>query len=134
MSFACAEQLQSQPSICAAYCVTEAGVWMKWACSRLTCGPRSTASTAAWANLRTRFRVLSRARSARKAFHAALNPGDRLLLCSDGLSGMVTDEELLHISKHQPDPVKANQLMIEAAKNAGGNDNITAILIQMNGG
>lgn len=67
-------------------------------------------------------------------YHAALKPGDRLLLCSDGLSGMVTDEELLHISKHQPDPVKANQLMIEAAKNAGGNDNITVILIQMNGG
>jgi len=67
-------------------------------------------------------------------YHVALKPGDRLLLCSDGLSGMVPDEKLLHISKHQPDPVKATQLMVEAAKAAGGNDNITAILVQMNGG
>jgi protein phosphatase len=67
-------------------------------------------------------------------YHAALNSGDRLLLCSDGLSGMVSDEELLHISKHQPDPVKADQIMVEAAKQAGGHDNITAIVVQMNGG
>jgi protein phosphatase len=65
------------------------------------------------------------------AYHVTLAPGDRLLLCSDGLSGMITDEELLKISRHQPDPVKANQMMVEAAKQAGGHDNITAIIIQM---
>lgn len=65
------------------------------------------------------------------AYHVTLTPGDRLLLCSDGLSGMLTDEELLKISRHQPDPAKANQMMVEAAKQAGGHDNITAIIIQM---
>jgi protein phosphatase len=66
-------------------------------------------------------------------YHVDLHPGDRLLLCSDGLSGLVTDEQLHHISKHQPNPAKASQIMIETAKQAGGHDNITAIIVQMNG-
>ncbi len=64
-------------------------------------------------------------------YQALLNPGDRLLLCSDGLSDMIDDDEILHISKHQPDPGKASQMMVEAAKHAGGNDNITMIIVQM---
>jgi len=64
-------------------------------------------------------------------YHVSLNPGDRLLLCSDGLSGMVSDEELYRISQHEADPAKASQLMVEAAKQAGGHDNITAIIVQM---
>jgi protein phosphatase len=67
------------------------------------------------------------------SYHVVLNPGDRLLLCSDGLSGMVPDEELLEISGHQPDLMIACQMMVEAAKQAGGHDNITAIIVQMNG-
>jgi serine/threonine protein phosphatase PrpC len=45
---------------------------------------------------------------------------------------MVPDEELLAVSKSYSEPTKASQMMIEAAKQAGGLDNITAILIQMN--
>jgi len=66
-------------------------------------------------------------------YHVALEIGERLLLCSDGLSGMVTDEYLQKISHSQTDLTKANQLMVEAAKQAGGHDNITAVLVQMNG-
>lgn len=66
-------------------------------------------------------------------YHVTLGAGDRLLLCSDGLSGMVTDEHLQKISHSQTDLTKANQLMVEAAKQAGGHDNITAVLVQMNG-
>jgi serine/threonine protein phosphatase PrpC len=65
-------------------------------------------------------------------YHVPLAPGDRLLLCSDGLNTMIPDEELLAVSKSYPEPAKASQMMIEAAKQAGGLDNITAILIQMN--
>lgn len=65
-------------------------------------------------------------------YDIALSPGDRLLLCSDGLSGMVTDEALLQINQNEADPARATRQMIEAAKQAGGHDNITAILIQMN--
>jgi PPM family protein phosphatase len=65
-------------------------------------------------------------------YHVPLLPGDRLLLCSDGLNTMVPDEELLAVSKSYSEPAKASQMMIEAAKQAGGLDNITAVLIQMN--
>jgi len=65
-------------------------------------------------------------------FHVDLQPGDRLLLCSDGLSGMITDEEILQISRSQVDPAGACKEMIMAAKVAGGNDNITAIIVQVN--
>ncbi len=65
-------------------------------------------------------------------YDLALSPGDRLLLCSDGLSGMVTDEELLSISQSEPDPALAARQMVSAAREAGGHDNITAILVQMN--
>jgi protein phosphatase len=66
------------------------------------------------------------------SYQVSLNRGDRLLLCSDGLSNMVSDEVLLKISHQQPDPAKAIQVMVDAAKQAGGHDNITAIIIQMN--
>ncbi|RMF05562.1 MAG: Stp1/IreP family PP2C-type Ser/Thr phosphatase [Chloroflexi bacterium] len=66
-------------------------------------------------------------------YHIYLAPGDRLLLCSDGLSGMVPDEALLQISQSEPDPADACRQMVQAAKLAGGHDNITAIVIQMNG-
>lgn len=65
-------------------------------------------------------------------YHIELKSGDRLLLCSDGLSGMITDEEIFNLSRSQPDPARACQSMIEAAKSAGGTDNITAIIVQMN--
>jgi len=61
-----------------------------------------------------------------------LPPGDRLLLCSDGLSGMLTDEQILEISQKYPSPVDACKELVQAAKNAGGLDNITAIVIEMN--
>lgn len=65
-------------------------------------------------------------------YHVALDVGERLLLCSDGLSGMVNDEELQAISHQHNSPAKAVQTMVQTAKDAGGHDNITAILIQMN--
>jgi protein phosphatase len=64
-------------------------------------------------------------------YHVKLQPGDRLLLCSDGLSGMLTDEEIQVISRNRPDPASACKSLIEAAKMAGGHDNITAIIVQM---
>jgi serine/threonine protein phosphatase PrpC len=65
-------------------------------------------------------------------YHVDLQPGDRLLLCSDGLSGMITDDEILQISRIQPDPAGACKEMVKAAKIAGGSDNITAIIVQVN--
>lgn len=59
-----------------------------------------------------------------------LAQGDRLLLCSDGLSGMITDEQILAISRRQAVPQDACREMVEAANQAGGDDNITVIILQ----
>ncbi len=64
-------------------------------------------------------------------YHRQLQPGDRLLLCSDGLSGMITDEEIFDISRTYPEPAAACVELVRAAKAAGGSDNITAIIVQM---
>jgi protein phosphatase len=55
-------------------------------------------------------------------------PGDLFLLCSDGLTDMIPDEQILEILCSYKDiPPKADEL-IEAAKDAGGTDNITVVL------
>ena len=56
--------------------------------------------------------------------------GDVFLLCSDGLSGMVNDPKMSEILAKQPDLEKAAQQLIDAANAAGGNDNVTCILIR----
>ena len=64
-------------------------------------------------------------------YHIDLHSGDRLLLCSDGLSDMLTDEQLLNINRSYVSPVEACDALIKAANAAGGEDNITAILIEI---
>jgi PPM family protein phosphatase len=54
--------------------------------------------------------------------------GDTYLLCSDGLSGPVSDEELLEITLAAPDIKTAGSRMIERANQNGGPDNITVVL------
>jgi serine/threonine protein phosphatase PrpC len=57
-----------------------------------------------------------------------LQPGDVVLLCSDGLSGMVSDEQIAAILQHESDPEKACRRLVAAANDGGGKDNITAIV------
>ncbi len=58
-------------------------------------------------------------------------PGDLLLLCSDGLSDLLEDEEMLAIVQEQAgDLEKACQCLVDRANYKGGDDNITALLIQ----
>jgi PPM family protein phosphatase len=60
-----------------------------------------------------------------------LEPGDRLLLCSDGLTTMLTDDEIAVILSEEPDSEAACQTLIAAANTAGGLDNISVILISV---
>ena len=57
-----------------------------------------------------------------------LKRGDIILMCTDGLSNMVEDEELFHIVQGGRDIVEAGTSLVEAAKENGGTDNIGLVL------
>jgi PPM family protein phosphatase len=60
-----------------------------------------------------------------------LQPGDRLLLCSDGLNTVVEDAQIHELVLGATSPQDACRRLIDAANAAGGPDNITAIIVQM---
>lgn len=55
--------------------------------------------------------------------------GDRLLLCSDGLSGELTDDAIYAILSSVPDPQEACDELIAAALRSGARDNVTVIVV-----
>ena len=63
-------------------------------------------------------------------FEIGLNPGDIILMCSDGLTNMIEDEEIRRIVLGQRDIVEKAEKLVEAANRNGGKDNITVVLIE----
>ncbi len=59
--------------------------------------------------------------------------GDVLMLCSDGLSGMVRNDEIREVLKALGDPMDACKALTERANLAGGHDNITVIVARFDG-
>ena len=59
-----------------------------------------------------------------------LKKGDIILMCTDGLSNMVEDEELFHIVQGGRDIVEAGTSLVAAAKENGGTDNIGVVLTE----
>lgn len=59
-----------------------------------------------------------------------LQMGDRFLLCSDGLSTMLTKEEIAECMASEATPQEIADCLVEAANANGGNDNITAIVLK----
>ncbi len=59
-----------------------------------------------------------------------LGPGDRVLLCSDGLTDLVTDQRIAEIL-HVPDPEAAATRLVDAALEAGGSDNVTCLVFDV---
>ena len=64
-------------------------------------------------------------------FTVQLRRGDRLILCSDGLWEMVVDEEIRRIVEQAHSPQQACDALVEAANQAGGEDNIAVIVVEM---
>lgn len=60
-----------------------------------------------------------------------LFPGDVLLLCSDGLTRMVTEPEIAGALQAETDPQKAAEKLIELANEYGGADNVSVIVIRL---
>jgi len=60
---------------------------------------------------------------------AELEPGDRIMLCSDGLSGQVGEDAMAAVLDAEPDPRRAVDRLVDLANEAGGDDNVTVIVI-----
>ncbi len=64
-------------------------------------------------------------------FQITLSEGDRILLCSDGLSNMVEDDEIKDIVMDGDDPNEIVDSLIRRANYYGGNDNISVIVVSI---
>jgi protein phosphatase len=62
-----------------------------------------------------------------------LKRGDRLMMCSDGLTGMIRAEEIRQVLVNQSDPLVACRELTDRANAAGGHDNITVIVADFTG-
>lgn len=58
-------------------------------------------------------------------------PGDQILICSDGLWGLVSDTDIEAIIRASDEPQHACQTLINLANSAGGPDNISVIIVRM---
>lgn len=77
-------------------------------------------------------RVLGMSRTVDVDVHRArLQPGDRLLICSDGLSRMLPEDEIALLLAEGP-PSEAVWSLVGAANQAGGRDNVSAVVVSIN--
>ncbi len=59
--------------------------------------------------------------------------GERFVICSDGLTNEVSDERLGEILQENPDPQAASEELVRAAVEAGGRDNVTVVVVSLDG-
>jgi protein phosphatase len=95
--------------------------------------------TAEAAALYPRRHVLTRALGAGESCSAdfqliPVRAGDRILMCSDGLSGEVPAEDIERILAAVTDPQEAAGALVRAALDAGGSDNVTAVVVDAQAG
>ena len=64
-------------------------------------------------------------------FHRRLSKGDHLLLCSDGLTNMLDDQEILFEVAHGTDMRQCCQILLDIAKKRGAPDNVTCLLVEL---
>jgi protein phosphatase len=64
---------------------------------------------------------------------ADLKQGDVLVMCSDGLSGMIRADDIRGVLLGVPDPLEACKVLTDKANQAGGHDNITVIVVRFDG-
>ncbi len=69
-------------------------------------------------------------------YRVDLKPGDRLMICSDGLTNMLSDDTIAQTLRRHADPQQAAETLVDMANQAGGDDNITVVLLDAlsNGG
>ena len=65
--------------------------------------------------------------------HQQLRRGDTLILCSDGLSGLVRADEIAKLASNTPDVSALCRKLVARANDLGGPDNITVVAVQVDG-
>lgn len=66
-------------------------------------------------------------------YEMTLEGGDRLLLCSDGLSSMIEDDVIQSVLSRRSDPQLCANVLVNEAIKAGGFDNVTAVVVDVKG-
>ena len=66
-------------------------------------------------------------------YEIEVDSGDRLMLCSDGLYSMLTDDDIEHILNAESDPQSAADRLVREANEWGGHDNVTVIVVDVAG-
>jgi len=64
-------------------------------------------------------------------FIEEIRPGDRILLCSDGLYGMAAEPQIKRIMRSSKSAVRVCRRLVDAANGAGGRDNISAVYLKI---
>ena len=64
----------------------------------------------------------------------ALQSGDRLLLCSDGVFTVLDDDQISQVLRRETDPDQLCQALIQGANDGGGPDNVTAVVLEVDAG
>ena len=69
------------------------------------------------------------------AVESTLEHGDLVLLCSDGLHGMVSDDDITRLIESSSESLEtATARLVDAANEAGGRDNVTVVLLRYSEG
>jgi len=63
-------------------------------------------------------------------FDVRFTPGSRIILCSDGLSNLVSGEEMLIVSNNHADVQEVCEALLELALKRGAPDNVTAFIAE----
>lgn len=64
-------------------------------------------------------------------FRVELQPGDKVMMCSDGLWGEVEDRDMENLMNTYSDPRVACRALVRAAHHGGGNDNVTLVIVEV---
>jgi serine/threonine protein phosphatase PrpC len=64
-------------------------------------------------------------------YEMEVRKGDRFLLCSDGLSGLIDDDRMLEVLAGSKDLNQIVVELIDAANSNGGDDNISTIVVEV---
>ncbi len=67
-------------------------------------------------------------------FSRGFQPGDMLLLCSDGLHGMLSDDKIAHMLSEDRPLQETCDALVDAALLCGGTDNVTVVIVRLEGG